>query len=179
MRASAQVSSYLGIVKCNQPVVAVVNSVLPSPYNGNGGITQLVLAAQNSAALTESEAPATCCDGWTKPCGGRGGPCCSSAQTCTAAGTCVKIPVCEGLGYSCQSGDDCCTGLCTNSVCACAQPGSACGGVHGACCDGYVCSAGRCKLPANTCNGDPKPVSGCSGTWKCCGGDGWECGHCI
>jgi hypothetical protein len=30
----------------------------------------------------------------------------------------------------------------------------------------------------NTCNGVPKPRSGCNVAWTCCGDDGWECGRC-
>lgn len=174
--SNQQVNTYLGIVKCNQPVVAVVNSPLPAPYNGPGAITQLIAAAMKSAAVSQATAPATCCDG-SAPCGGPGGPCCSSAQTCTAAGTCVANPVCEGIGYPCHSGGDCCSGMCTNNACACVHAGGSC--AQGPCCGGYVCSAGVCKVPVvDTCNGRKKPTGGCSSTWNCCGDDGWECGRC-
>jgi|SRR5271166_1748266 len=43
--------TYAGILKCNVPVVAVVNSPLPAPYESNGDIIRLVEVAYNAASV--------------------------------------------------------------------------------------------------------------------------------
>jgi hypothetical protein len=43
--------TYAGILKCNVPVVVVVNSPLPSPYQGGNDIIGLVENAYNGAAV--------------------------------------------------------------------------------------------------------------------------------
>jgi len=47
----AKVWTYAGIVKCNVPVVVVVNSPLPRPYQTGGDIIGLVANALKGAAV--------------------------------------------------------------------------------------------------------------------------------
>jgi hypothetical protein len=44
--------TYAGILKCNVPVVAVVNSPLPAPYESNGDIIGLIQDAYNAASVS-------------------------------------------------------------------------------------------------------------------------------
>ena len=44
--------TYAGILKCNVPVVVVVNSPLPSPYQGGEDIIGLVKDAYNKSSVT-------------------------------------------------------------------------------------------------------------------------------
>jgi hypothetical protein len=43
--------TYTGVLKCNVPVVVVVNSPLPSPYQGGEDIIGLVKDAYNNATV--------------------------------------------------------------------------------------------------------------------------------
>jgi subtilase family serine protease len=68
-------------------------------------------------------------------------------------------PECVPLGESCTSNASCCAG---------SSPG------------GNVCEEGVCTpyRPPGSCNGFPKPPTGCSAQWHCCGTDGWTCRLC-
>ena len=49
--AGAAVWTYAGVLKCNVPVVVVVNSPLPSPYQGGEDIIGLVKDAYNASTV--------------------------------------------------------------------------------------------------------------------------------
>jgi hypothetical protein len=61
---------------------------------------------------------------------------------------------CLPLGSLCSSGETCCglNNFCNNNFC----------------------------IAAKGCDGRPPPIGSCraAGGWRCCGGDGWECGVC-
>jgi hypothetical protein len=74
--SNESVWTYAGVFKCNVPVVAVVNSALPSPYQGGSDIVGLVSQAYSNAATTGTPAccasqtacGSTCCDSFTQVC---------------------------------------------------------------------------------------------------------------
>ena len=49
--AGTAVWTYAGVLKCNVPVVVVVNSPLPSPYQGGEDIIGLVKDAYNASTV--------------------------------------------------------------------------------------------------------------------------------
>ncbi len=181
--------TYLGIFQCDVPVVAVVNSFLPAPYqpydtmgnpvkNPQGDIIGLVQAAY---AATPKTGTAVCCDG-SKPCGNL---CCGAGMGCNSANKCVpcggfnepccpgsftpcgtgltcnasQVCTCNTTGQSCSASSSCCSNDCVSGQCYCSTVGERCYG-NGDCCS-KKCTGGSCAcLPL----GVP-----CTGVAVCCG----------
>ena len=76
----------------------------------------------------------------------------TSEFVCSCPEGCYCLPpICQGLGESCQIGDDCCSGSCSDGYCSkpCADYGESCES-NSDCCSG-CCDGGMCGL-IQSCN---------------------------
>jgi hypothetical protein len=178
---AAPIWDYVGIVKCNLPVIAVVNSPLPGGFEKNGNIIGLIRNVYGN--LKPVSGPALCCDG-SQPCG-RSKACCAQGQACNASGSCQH---CGGPGEPCcpSSFERCDNGLTcgANNVCSCGATGTGCS-ASSQCCSAD-CASGVCQCSAvghvchanseccsktctrSTCACIPQG-SACGGGVVCCG----------
>jgi hypothetical protein len=147
-----------------------------------GGTCQPVCRVDNTPCQDNSQ----CC-GSSVCCGGvTGGPVCKAVcgclphggfcQTdsdCCAPNSCQNgrcLEACGHAGASCQSGAECCSGGCGDSICECEATGTTC--VETAdCCVGNLCCAGVGGAP-NVCRTSCCQADGasCQNNNDCCGG---------
>jgi hypothetical protein len=74
----SKIWTYAGILNCATPVVVIVNSALPPPYDANGDIIGLVKDAYNDAAV---EGTPKSCSNNSPPCGGNTPNACGGCST--------------------------------------------------------------------------------------------------
>ncbi len=188
---NAPIWDYVGIVKCNVPVIAVVNSPLP------GGANIIPFIQNIYATLPPASGQALCCDG-SQPCGSGPTPaCCAQGQACNASGACQhcggkgepccprsssfvqcdnglacgagNVCSCGSSGQSCGDGSQCCSADCADGVCQCSAPGHVCH-ANSECCS-QICTEGTCACI---------PQGGaCSGGVVCCGTNVCSNGSCV
>ena len=94
--------------------------------------------------------------------------CTESAQCCS--GLCTEsicaVP-CSEVAQGCTQTSDCCSGLnCSAFLCmyACSSKGESCGAPGESCCDGFACNEGTCEA---ACYAEK---SGCDENRQCCSG---------
>jgi hypothetical protein len=129
----------------------------------------------NCPAGTFCTAAAQCCSGGcvSNECqlSSMGGPCCQSSDcesdNCATMGPMPMVgkcapPMCSMMGNKCQpqsfcdNGGDCCSNMCTSSVC---QPVAALSGMGGMCCGNSDCASANC-MPNSSCG---PPLCGAGG----------------